>query len=503
MFPLRFVYFIPSRPRNHNQNQNRNHNHRNANANADVNHHEVEFLNIQLHLDTIRSYDNDSDTSTRNNDNDNTRRKRQRTATGLNLNLSLNNTSTAKDKNARKSDTNSDTINANTNISTMDMTISFSRVSDSYGLLEYILSYSPPQDLLCAAQVNRQWYHCARQDDLWRQACIYLWRDKVGMPLLRRGNSIALFWRSFWDVSAVLGSRSGSGTRSPSGSDPYLNLNSESRSRSGSGPGPGPGLDVNSNGDLGIGNTARMAMRVKDMRGLFTERPLGRRAVRDLFSACLEKSDMQRAILDLMPDELGLEVDHSKDGSNAAQHKYRNLQERMHGNRNGHEHGHGKVLRKGFDRLWFGSYASSIIDSRRTVMTLDELLSRRGFLMHFKVFHHSHDYNGEIRGTRTQGPEEISLHYHCVCYFDEATAAATMSQSDGSRDGSSEREGGQGGFRMDESRDNDMHHPQDLSWHWIHAGRTVQVGQYPPLVLHRRPNWGWKLENHHVVLYSQ
>ena len=173
-------------------------------------------------------------------------------------------------------------------------------IDDSYGLLEYILSYSHPDDLLNAALVNRQWYHCARQDDLWRQACIYLWRDKVGMPLLRRGNSIALFWRSFWDVSAVLGSGSSSGSGSgsgsgiPSGSDPYLNVNSEP------GSGSGSGLDVKDfNRDLGIGNTPRMAMSVKELRGLFTERPLGRKAVRDLFSSCLEKSDMQRAILDL------------------------------------------------------------------------------------------------------------------------------------------------------------------------------------------------------------
>ena len=45
--------------------------------------------------------------------------------------------------------------------------------------------------------------------------------------------------------------------------------------------------------------------------------------------------------------------------------------------------------------------------------------------------------------------------------------------------------------------------PNDLRWRWIENGKQIQVGPYPSLTVTRRKDWGWKLENLHVVMYSQ
>jgi len=262
------------------------------------------------------------------------------------------------------------------------------KVADSYGLLEHILSYSHAIDLLSASLSNTRWKQAARDDTIWKNAAIHVWKDKVGMPLVRRGNSIAVFWRTF------------------------------------------------------VKRHVLEKMSVKDIKGLFAERPLGRRAVRDAFSACLEKSDMQTAAMQLMPMELG--------GDNYGMAD--------------------KVLEEGFDDLWFGCFASSVIDSRRATMTRDELLSRKGFLMHWKVYQ-----DNDALGLE----EDVMLHFHGIVYFDEDDSV----------------------FRMDDPEE--MHHPRGLTWQWVVEGKAVQVDQYPPLVVHRLENWGWRLENQHVILYSQ
>ena len=135
-------------------------------------------------------------------------------------------------------------------------------------------------------------------------------------------------------------------------------------------------------------------------------------------------------------------------------------------------------------------------------MTVDELLSRRGFLMHFKVFHprvsqHDDDENQDTRhrgDMDNRGDEDVSLHFHSICYFDEAVEE---------RDEGDPSHPPMGKFRLDDSNDRELEHPQNLTWHWLMEGKTVQVGQYPPLVVHRLDDWGWRIENRLVVLYSQ
>ena len=266
------------------------------------------------------------------------------------------------------------------------------------GLLHHILMFLSSQDVLCVSLVNRYFFKVSRSDRLWKELCIILWKDKVGMPLLRKDRNIAPFWRTFVKRFVV------------------------------------------------------ESMSIKDIKGMFVERPMMGRNVRNLLMNSLEKRDMQEAVLELMPKEgdLGGDAYGMEDDER------------------------GRIL-VGFDQLWFGCYASSVVDSRRSFMTLDELLSRRGFLMHFKVIHEDQDVIGR--------DVEISLHFHCKCFFDE--------------------EENEFAFRMEDSDDAELRHPQGLTWKWVVEGRAVQVGSYPAMVVHRLDNWGWKLENHHVVLLSQ
>ena len=46
----------------------------------------------------------------------------------------------------------------------------------------------------------------------------------------------------------------------------------------------------------------------------------------------------------------------------------------------------------------------------------------------------------------------------------------------------------------------DDYHPNELQWRWVDKGTKVQVGPYPPLTITRKHDWGWRLENVHVVL---
>eukprot|EP00543_Licmophora_paradoxa_P007568 CAMPEP_0202454410 /NCGR_PEP_ID=MMETSP1360-20130828/12151_1 /ASSEMBLY_ACC=CAM_ASM_000848 /TAXON_ID=515479 /ORGANISM="Licmophora paradoxa, Strain CCMP2313" /LENGTH=108 /DNA_ID=CAMNT_0049073715 /DNA_START=425 /DNA_END=751 /DNA_ORIENTATION=+ len=72
------------------------------------------------------------------------------------------------------------------------------------------------------------------------------------------------------------------------------------------------------------------------------------------------------------------------------------------------------------------------------------------------------------------GHPGIMLYHHSICYFEP------------NQD-----------FAM-EMKDPGTYHPTDLQWRL--EGCLVQVGPYPYLVIRRLPNWGWKLENQHVVL---
>eukprot|EP00558_Chaetoceros_sp_UNC1202_P001721 CAMPEP_0197260906 /NCGR_PEP_ID=MMETSP1429-20130617/84272_1 /TAXON_ID=49237 /ORGANISM="Chaetoceros sp., Strain UNC1202" /LENGTH=275 /DNA_ID=CAMNT_0042725155 /DNA_START=557 /DNA_END=1381 /DNA_ORIENTATION=+ len=275
------------------------------------------------------------------------------------------------------------------------------------------MSYSPASDLLAASLVNRRWLLASRDDELWKFACICLWEDKVGMPLVRKGNSIALFWRTFLQPRVV-----------------------------------------------------NERMTVKEIRSLFAERPLGRRAVMDAFSACLEKCDMQTTVLELMPTHLGGVAPAAPSAPcccGLGNNDYSS---------DGEEENDGMVLTLGFDDLWFGSYASSIVDSRRSRITVDELLSRKGFLMHFKIFQENgNDTRYGMTGEQSGGEEDDEGMHGLglgTCYFEED----------------------ENKFRVEESDDAEMLHPQGLHWKWCGTDKKfVQVGHYPPLKIHRLENW--------------
>jgi hypothetical protein len=244
------------------------------------------------------------------------------------------------------------------------------KVLYTHGLLHHILTFASCSDVLCASLVNRYLLKVSRSDALWKELCILLWKDKLGMPLLRKNRTIAPFWRTFVKPHVV------------------------------------------------------ESMSIRDIKMMFAERPMMGRRVRSLLMNSLEKSDMQAAVLELMPKEGELGGD-----------KY-GMEDDERGN-----------VMVGFHHLWFGCYASSVVDSRRSFMALEELLSRRGFLMHFKVIHEDMNVIGS--------DVEISLHFHCKCFFDEEDNGFA--------------------FRMEDSEDPELHHPQGLSWKWVVEGKAVQI----------------------------
>jgi hypothetical protein len=136
-----------------------------------------------------------------------------------------------------------------------------------------------------------------------------------------------------------------------------------------------------------------------------------------------------------------------------------------------------------FSDLYFGSFASSILDSRRSTIILSELCTPFGFDMHFKLLEEDADEwivenNEDLR--RYDEAEGILLYKHSTCSFCP------------DRD-----------FRI-VLRPNvaPTYRPSELRWRWIEFGKQIQVGPYPSLTVTRRKDWGWKLENLHVVMYS-
>jgi len=96
-------------------------------------------------------------------------------------------------------------------------------------LLHHILSFASFSDLLSMASTCNYCSIISRSDSLWKAHCINLWKDKGGMFLLRKEKSVAPFWRSYVTSRVV------------------------------------------------------EKMSVKDIKGMFAERPLGRLQARDLF----------------------------------------------------------------------------------------------------------------------------------------------------------------------------------------------------------------------------
>jgi hypothetical protein len=131
-----------------------------------------------------------------------------------------------------------------------------------------------------------------------------------------------------------------------------------------------------------------------------------------------------------------------------------------------------------FSEIYFGSFACSILDSRRETISQAELCTKHGYDMYFKI--NDDEVDDEDRGSLLEYDEadNILLYHHSTCFFDQ------------SRD-----------FRISLNQAVHSYNPTDLKWGWVEMGRRLQVGPYPPLTVSRRKDWGWKMENGHVVLF--
>jgi hypothetical protein len=138
-----------------------------------------------------------------------------------------------------------------------------------------------------------------------------------------------------------------------------------------------------------------------------------------------------------------------------------------------------------FSDLYFGSLACSMMDSHRNMISIVELCTPFGFDMYFKIEQDDLDEmdqeNRNNENLQTYEEQQgILLYRHSTCYFRQ------------DRD-----------FRIVLKQYVHSYHPTDLKWRWLEMGKRIQVGPYPALTVSRRKDWGWKLENLHVVMYLQ
>jgi hypothetical protein len=103
------------------------------------------------------------------------------------------------------------------------------------------------------------------------------------------------------------------------------------------------------------------------------------------------------------------------------------------------------------------------------------------------------------------------LYKHSICYFeapdgstdgaDSSGGKSSTSSSISSSNNNSNMHGRK--FRMEVLDHVENAFTTDLLWRWAVNGSKVQVGPYPPLRVNRRcDDWGWELENQHVVMRS-
>ena len=118
-----------------------------------------------------------------------------------------------------------------------------------------------------------------------------------------------------------------------------------------------------------------------------------------------------------------------------------------------------------FNDLWFGSYACSVKDSRRSYITPAELCHPRGFDMYITM-------GTDIEDIRMSGA-------YSTCHF---LPSKTVS------------------MRL---RDLNAPRPSDQAWTLSDAGDRVKVGTNHPLSVSRRGNWGWELDFMQVVMKSR
>uniref|UniRef100_A0A7S4I343 F-box domain-containing protein n=1 Tax=Odontella aurita TaxID=265563 RepID=A0A7S4I343_9STRA len=315
----------------------------------------------------------------------------------------------------------------------------FVQVTDAPGLLENVLSFCPVPDLLSASASSRRLKEAARSDCLWREACKKLWEGKMGMTSSNseeggddQGNRVALFRRTLLSPSAV--------ERLP----------------------------------------------VDQVRLLISQKPRNDRLSRETEDSVTsgesidDIGQLHQDLLHCMKELLARVADEMDDSD---EHDVDN-------------DGNAKQITgvvRGFDDIWFGSFASSIFDAQRVCITEEELCSPHGFNLHFKMstdFLPSDGLDDEMGLADRLRPcgnrSDMKLLFHTLCRFEHSLSTG----------GGEDREEEGRTFHMD----NDPHHPSALPWRWLLIGRALQVFPYPPLLVSRTGDWGWKLENMNVVL---
>jgi hypothetical protein len=138
------------------------------------------------------------------------------------------------------------------------------------------------------------------------------------------------------------------------------------------------------------------------------------------------------------------------------------------------------IQNHGLQDLWFASYSLSIFENSRSDLLDSELCSPAGYDTYFKIDPadvSDQDFLDNL--VPYDDDTEVLLYPHSICYFHADTREFTM-----------------------ELREANIRHTTDLKWARPDP-RSVRVGPYPSLEATRQADWGWKLENTHVVLYAR
>ncbi len=346
-------------------------------------------------------------------------------------------------------------------------------LNDSIGILEQILSFVETADLLSATAVSRRWRGAGRSDPLWQAATQRLWRERRGVycngggtgcdatnaatagttsataTTQARNNNNLIFWRALYNKERV---------RKMSEDEVRCLFQH-------------PLL------------TQKLALLEESLSRMKKNRA-GGSCTEEEHRAFLERF-VQLHMLDVMSDTGVLDGGAADDSDAAAD----DIPPRYF-----------------FADLSFGSYACSVRDSRRRSITPLELCTPFGFEMFFKVArddvvgiyntagaarvvglrpysdHDGVDNHGE-NDDDSDDDDAIMLYRHGKCFFE------------------SEQQDRQ--VRLEVRRQNiHSYYPSDLKWRWIEAGKLIKVGPYPVLTVSRRKDWGWRLENALVVMYS-
>ena len=89
-------------------------------------------------------------------------------------------------------------------------------LQDIPGMLEYIILFLQPNDILhCTSYINKRFYIASRNDGVWKSCCIYKWKNKLNTPKVRNWN---IYWKK--DVAvAITGKTSRTKGKNGSGGD--------------------------------------------------------------------------------------------------------------------------------------------------------------------------------------------------------------------------------------------------------------------------------------------